>query len=59
CQRNSIVFGKISGEDKSVSTAVCHDWIQKVWPTLRTGYTDEQIFNADETGQPPLYTCLY
>lgn len=26
------------------------DWLQNVWPVLREGYSDEEIYNACETG---------
>lgn len=48
--RHNIVFGKVSGESAAVSTAVTETWLNTVWPTLRDGYSDEEIYNADETG---------
>lgn len=48
--RHSIVFGKISGEAASVPAGVSESWLQSVFPEIRKGYTDEEIFNADETG---------
>lgn len=29
---------------------MCNDWLTTVWPNLRDGYKDEDIFNTDETG---------
>lgn len=49
-ERHGIIFGKISGESNSVDTAVCDDWLQNVWPKIRAGYADDDIFNADEAG---------
>lgn len=49
-ERNNIVFGRISGESSSVPTGVPENWLQNIWPTVRENYTDEDIYNADETG---------
>ncbi|KAK7579885.1 hypothetical protein V9T40_000514 [Parthenolecanium corni] len=49
-QRNNIVFGKISGESAAVDSNVCSTWLSNVWPLIRAGYTDDQIYNADEAG---------
>lgn len=48
--RHGISFGKISGEAKSVNLQETEKWLTNVWPKLREGYKDEDIFNADETG---------
>ncbi|XP_060855363.1 tigger transposable element-derived protein 4-like [Metopolophium dirhodum] len=48
--RHNIVFSTISGESNSVNTEITQNWLEKVWPELREGYTDDQIYNADETG---------
>ncbi|XP_060868646.1 tigger transposable element-derived protein 4-like [Metopolophium dirhodum] len=48
--RHNIVFSTISGESNSVNTEITQNWLEKVWPKLREGYTDDQIYNADETG---------
>lgn len=48
--RHNIVFGKVSGESSSVSTAVTETWLSTVWPKLRDAYPGEDIYNADETG---------
>ncbi|XP_025191773.1 tigger transposable element-derived protein 4-like [Melanaphis sacchari] len=48
--RHIIVFSTINGESNSVNTEITQNWIEKVWPKLREGYTDDQIYNADETG---------
>lgn len=48
--RHNIVAGQISEESMSVDKNIVSDWQEKVWPNLRAQYTDEQIFNADETG---------
>lgn len=49
-QRHNIVFGKVVGEAASAPTHVANDWIKNVWPTIRDGYADDDVFNADETG---------
>lgn len=48
--RHNIVSGKIVGESLSVQQSDVHDWLEKVWPTLRAQFSDDEIFNADETG---------
>lgn len=47
--RHEIVSSKISGEAKSVPAGVVDDWLNVVWPKIREGYLDEEIFNIDET----------
>lgn len=47
--RHEIVSSKISGEAKSVPVGVVDDWLNVVWPKIREGYLDEEIFNIDET----------
>lgn len=49
-QRHSITFGKVSGEAKSVNLVETEKWVAEVWPKLREGYSDHEIYNADETG---------
>lgn len=48
-KRHNIVFGKIHGESANVDSNVCNNWISNIWPKIRENYTDNQIFNADET----------
>ena len=48
--RHNITFGKVSGEASSVNTETTQEWITTVWPNVREGYADCDIFNADETG---------
>ncbi|XP_057657380.1 tigger transposable element-derived protein 4-like [Diorhabda carinulata] len=50
CVRHAIVFKKLSGEAAGVPSATSDDWLSKVWPTIREGYSDSDVFNADETG---------
>ncbi|XP_060845275.1 tigger transposable element-derived protein 4-like [Rhopalosiphum padi] len=49
-QRHNIGFGKISGESSAVNTDICSNWLANVWPSLRAGYCDDEIYNADEAG---------
>lgn len=49
-QRHNIVFGKISGESAAVDVNVCSNWLSNVWPSISAGYSDDQIYNADEAG---------
>lgn len=36
--------------DYGTSRAAADRWLQNVWPSLRKGYSDEEIYNAHETG---------
>ena len=47
--RHNIISGKIAGESLSVQQSDVIDWLEKVWPTLRAQFRDDEIFNADET----------
>lgn len=49
-KRHNIVFGKICGESASVDRNVTDDWLVRVWPLISNDYTEDNIFNADETG---------
>lgn len=48
--RHNIVAGKIAGESLSVEQSDVTEWQTKVWPNLRAKFSDDEIFNADETG---------
>lgn len=48
--RNNIVYAKVSGEALSVDKTVVSDWIKNVWPDIKQGYSDNNIYNADEAG---------
>ncbi|GJQ76772.1 hypothetical protein Trydic_g15612 [Trypoxylus dichotomus] len=48
--RHGISFGKINGEAKIFNLQDTEKWLTNMWPRLREGYKDEDIFNADETG---------
>lgn len=38
-----------SGESLSVNIESVESWLKNEWPTLRNGYEDKDIFNADES----------
>jgi hypothetical protein len=48
--RHNITFGKMSGEARGVNTETTTEWLTTVWPSIREGYADKDVFNADETG---------
>jgi len=48
--RNNVNFGKVCEEVKAVDTSVVNDWHTTKWPKLREGFSDQDVFNADETG---------
>lgn len=48
--RHNIVFAKISGESAAVPPGVKDHWLSSVWPKIREGYSNDEIFNCDETG---------
>lgn len=48
--RHNINYGQISGEARDVNRNITDGWLEKVWPELKTRYSAEDIFNADETG---------
>lgn len=48
--RYNIVYVKDSREALSVDLTVVNDWIKNVWPRIRRGYSDNEIYSADETG---------
>ncbi|CAG5004772.1 unnamed protein product [Parnassius apollo] len=47
--RHNIVAGKIVGESSSVDQNSTTNWLISVWPNLRRQFSDDEIFNADET----------
>jgi hypothetical protein len=40
----------VSGEARGVNTETTTEWFTTVWPSIREGYVDKDVFNADETG---------
>jgi len=49
-ERHGISFRIVNGEAGAVDLATVDNWIKKLWPTIREGYSPENIFNADECG---------
>ena len=49
-KRHGIKFYKTCGEAGAVNEDVIDTWLQDVWPGIREGYSDEEIYNADESG---------
>jgi hypothetical protein len=45
-----ISFGKVSGEARGINNDTTTEWLTAVWPNVREGFADNNIFNADETG---------
>jgi hypothetical protein len=45
-----ICCGKVSGAARAVSCETAAEWLNKVRPEVREGYSDSDIFKADETG---------
>jgi len=54
-KRYAIVGKSVCGESASVDDTVCQDWKQNL-PDLYSGYSFDEIFNADETAL--FYRCL-
>jgi hypothetical protein len=48
--RHNISFSKVNGESASVNLEETTKWMEMVWPKLREGYDDAEIYNCDETG---------
>lgn len=38
------------GEENSVDKSTVETWLNEVWPSARSNYSDGNIFNVDETG---------
>lgn len=49
-RRHNLTMGTISGEAGAVSLKTTSDWMKTEWPKLCSGYAQEDVFNADETG---------
>jgi hypothetical protein len=41
---------KVSGEDLSVYSKTASGWVKSVWVECQQGYSEEDIYNEDETG---------
>jgi hypothetical protein len=48
--RHNIVYAKVSGEALSVDSKTAIEWVKSVWVECQQGYSEEDIYKADETG---------
>jgi hypothetical protein len=48
--RHNIVYAKASGEALSVDSKTASEWVKSVWVECQQGYSEEDIYNADEAG---------
>ena len=49
-KREGIQQKKLHGEGQSADFVSREEWLENQWPTIRDGYFDENIWNADESG---------
>lgn len=49
-QRLSAGWAGFLGETSTFDTELCSNWVGCVWASLRVGYTDDEIHNADTAG---------
>ena len=49
-KRENIVFKKPHGEAAEADTVSRDEWLEQQWVTMRQVYSEENIWNADETG---------
>ena len=54
--RHNLTNKSISGEEGDVNSNAVEHWRENVLPVVLNGYSDDQIYNADETGL--FYQCL-
>ena len=54
--RHNLCHKSISGKEGDMNTASVDQWRKEALPILLNGYTDNQIYNGDETGL--YYQCL-
>jgi hypothetical protein len=48
--RHNSVYAKVSGEALSVDSKTASEWVKSDWVECQQGYSEEDIYNADETG---------
>jgi hypothetical protein len=48
--RHNIVYAKVSGEALSVDSKTASELVKSVWVECQQGYSEEDIYNGDETG---------
>jgi hypothetical protein len=46
----NIFYMKVSGKDLSVDSKTASEWVKSVWVGCQQGYSEEDIYNEDETG---------
>lgn len=49
-KRHNICSGKVVGEAAAVSDDAVTDWLNNKWPNIKGNFSDNDIFNGDETG---------
>ena len=49
-KREGLQQKKLHGEGQSADFVSREEWLENQWPTIRDGYFDEKIWNADESG---------
>ena len=49
-KRHNVCSGKIVGEAAVVDEDKVNDWLINKWPNIRENYSENDIFNGDETG---------
>ncbi|XP_030265085.1 tigger transposable element-derived protein 6-like [Sparus aurata] len=49
-KRENIVFKKLHGEAAEADTVSRDEWLEQQWVRVRQDYSEENIWNADETG---------
>ena len=54
--RHNLCNKTVSGEEGDVNSTSVEQWRENALPVLLNGYSDDQIYNADETGL--FYQCL-
>ena len=49
-KREGLQHKKLHGEGQSADFVSREEWLENLWPTIRDGYFDKDIWNADESG---------
>jgi hypothetical protein len=49
-KRESIVYKRMLGTEKSADFLASDGWIKREWPKINTKYSPEGTYNADKTG---------
>jgi hypothetical protein len=47
---HNIVYAKVSREALSLDSKTASEWVKSVWVECQQGYSEEDIYSADETG---------